>query len=252
MSWPDQLFLISTSVWEALSFEEVEATYRDMQELGLAEPPYQRFTVGVMASSCIRFMGDENDPTSAHALDPNSPFNGMAYHHFDLDASPIMRLELEGNKKWPGIRSVEERIEECLNSETNTEDRIQWYKRQYDKSTQDLYRAFIVLLATRNIEKRTIHNRLAKFGVGKHKAKYTTTLDLGKVVEAAYEGERPEPGHTGKHLRPHLRRGHIRRQHYGPNNEMIKQVFIQPVFVNADPTFIANRTAYNVKKGALK
>jgi hypothetical protein len=248
MSWPDQLFLISTSVWEALSFEEVEATFRDMQELGLAEPPYRRFTVGVMASSCIKFMEHDDDPTSALSLDPNSPFNGMAYHHFDMDASPIMRLELEGNKLWPGVWSVEKRIAECLSPKTNTEDQIQWYKQQYDKSTQDLYRAFIVLLATRNIEKRTIHNRLAKFGVGKHKAKYTTTLDLGKVVEAAYEGERPEPGHTSKHLRPHLRRGHIRRQHYGPNSEMIKQVFIQPVFVNADPTFIANRTAYNVRK----
>ena len=48
--------------------------------------------------------------------------------------------------------------------------------------------------------------------------------------------------------RPHLRRGHIRNQHYGEGNKEIKKIFIQPVFVNADEGWIENqRKAYVVK-----
>lgn len=38
---------------------------------------------------------------------------------------------------------------------------------------------------------------------------------------------------TGKSVAPHLRRGHWRRQHYGPRNTLVRRVRIGPVLVNA-------------------
>lgn len=38
---------------------------------------------------------------------------------------------------------------------------------------------------------------------------------------------------VGKSVAPHLRRGHWRRQHYGPRNSLVRRVRIGPVLVNA-------------------
>lgn len=38
---------------------------------------------------------------------------------------------------------------------------------------------------------------------------------------------------TGKTVAPHLRRGHWRRQHYGPRNSLVRRVRIGPILVNA-------------------
>lgn len=110
----------------------------------------------------------------------------------------------------------------------------------------DLLDILIVLLATKNVEKHVKESKLAKLGIGsKPRHQYTTSLSIGKVSEAtSAEGQKDIA--FERSIRPHLRRGHIRRQHYGPGLEFIKKIFIQPVFVNADPAWIAERTAYNV------
>ena len=74
---------------------------------------------------------------------------------------------------------------------------------------------------------------------------YTTTLTIGKVTEN-YDGSE----FTGVSRRPHLRRGHVRTQHYGPRNEMTKKVFIPSVFVNGSEDLKSNRVAYNVSFAA--
>ena len=105
----------------------------------------------------------------------------------------------------------------------------------------------LVALAAKNAVKTTKENKLAKLGIGKKNPKnsyaYTTTISIGKITETT-EGEGGSGGWT---VRPHLRRGHIREQRYGPNNQYSKKVFIQPVFVNASGDFINSRAAYNVK-----
>lgn len=119
-----------------------------------------------------------------------------------------------------------------------------------DRDAIDCLRSLlIILLATKNAEKRTTENKLAKLGIGKsakHRFAYTTTIGLPRYLPD--DVDNPP---RGGHIAPHLRRGHIRRQHYGANNQFEKQIWIAPVFVNADPDFVAARRRYRIG-GAVK
>lgn len=46
--------------------------------------------------------------------------------------------------------------------------------------------------------------------------------------------ERTDCDGTGVKVRPHIRRGHTRRQPYGPGNLLVKKIRIDPVWVNAE------------------
>jgi len=50
-----------------------------------------------------------------------------------------------------------------------------------------------------------------------------------------YQNEKSESESekTGKILKPHWRRGHRRRQHYGPENSLTKIILVKPVLVNS-------------------
>jgi hypothetical protein len=103
----------------------------------------------------------------------------------------------------------------------------------------------ITLLATRNIIKTTKVNKLAKLGIGGKKDllkrfAYTTTITIPDDLDD-HESVRP-----GGPRCPHLRRGHIRRQRFGPGRQHEKKIWIAPVFVNADPDFVNQRAAYNI------
>ena len=110
-------------------------------------------------------------------------------------------------------------------------------------------RLLIVTLATKNhVKEERVNKDIARGRFNKSKAyrkdyPITTTISIGKITET-YESK----GGTGLKKRPHMRRGHIRTQHYGPNNELTQKIFIQPVFVNADEGWIEERRAYNVGK----
>lgn len=54
-------------------------------------------------------------------------------------------------------------------------------------------------------------------------------LDVAKTTTEPADLTSP----TGRTVAPHRRRGHWRRQHYGPRGELIKRVRIAPVLVNA-------------------
>lgn len=115
------------------------------------------------------------------------------------------------------------------------------------KVIRDMCDVLIVLLATRNAQKTVRENKLVKLGIGrKHKGcergyARITTITLPEEMEN--DSEHPP---TGRTVCAHLRRGHIRRQHYGPQRSFIKQIWIEPVFVNADETFVSQRKGYNL------
>jgi hypothetical protein len=108
-----------------------------------------------------------------------------------------------------------------------------------------IYMQLIVMLATRGVEKEVKHSKLARLGIGKARAEYTTTLRIG----ALHERSDGTPNPTSATRCPHLRRGHIRNQAYGPSFEHHKKIWIEPVFVNGDHEEIErHRHHYNVSK----
>lgn len=121
------------------------------------------------------------------------------------------------------------------------------------KSAQDAAKAIrkilIVLLATRNIVKERTKDKLLSMGIGAKKNNYrplyTTTLSLPKTVTR----DDGQPANVGVSRRPHLRRGHIRHQKYGPRLAFTKLIWIQPCFINADEDFVSTRSAYNTSAG---
>lgn len=121
------------------------------------------------------------------------------------------------------------------------------------KSAQDAAKAIrkilIVLLATRNIVKERTKDKLLAMGIGSRKNNfrplYTTTLSLPKTVTR----DDGQPANVGSPRRPHLRRGHIRHQKYGPRLAFTKLIWIEPCFINADENFVSERSAYNTSAG---
>lgn len=107
----------------------------------------------------------------------------------------------------------------------------------------------IVLLATRNIVKERTKDKLLSMGIGAKKNNfrplYTTTLTLPKP-RVKDDGQ---PANVGTSPRPHLRRGHIRHQKYGPKLAFTKMIWVEPCFVNADDQFVSERSAYNTSAG---
>lgn len=93
----------------------------------------------------------------------------------------------------------------------------------------------IIALATSNIEKKVDLNKRAKLGIGKKKNSSITYLHLPKTV---YVGATSTGNGTGQTRRMHLRRGHRRNQRIGPGRTQHKDVWIAPMFINADDAFV--------------
>lgn len=107
-------------------------------------------------------------------------------------------------------------------------------------------KALLVLLVTKNAEKDRVENKpnssSAKHRNASKNFAYTTTIRIGKITENC------KSGGTGSPMRPHLRRGHVRNQRYGEGRREIKQIFIAPVFINADKEYVeSQRLAYKIR-----
>lgn len=93
----------------------------------------------------------------------------------------------------------------------------------------------LLLLNTKGIEKEIIYpEKLNKSRVksGKPSIPKVTTLRIGTVYDR--EGRKVALGSSGK-MRVHMRSAYARRQHHGPNNSLVKMVYIPPCLVNYHP-----------------
>lgn len=246
---PLQLFRIPKDVFDAVPLGEINQTYLDMYSLGIAHPPFENFAVEVKAETLLGislYLASEGakDVIEAKvkaALEIDMPhkylFKITALKEQEFFSFVLLKVFDDGQ-----VVNVGELVSRIKDKEHQ--------QKQQDltnKMAKCIHMTLIVLLATKNIEKNEIRNKqmmAGKFnGAQVYRKDYpiTTTLTIGKITE------NHESVGTGSTVRPHLRRGHIRNQHYGPNNEMTKKIFIQPVFVNADEGWVANREAYNVR-----
>lgn len=204
------LFVITPGVSRSISVDEVEATALALKEAGLYAMPYDRDVY-------IEIDGTEG-------VGPDVlPGLKCVYGPYGRDQVVKLSFQHPNSKK-----TVDDPDPFDL------------------ESARELEALLIVLLATKNAEKQTTENKLAKLGIGKGprgKFAYTTTISLPRDLDD--DGDNPPKG-VGK--APHLRRGHIRRQPFGPGREQIKVIFIAPIFVNADPDFVATRRKYVLGK----
>lgn len=235
--YPPQAFVLGEELIDAVSMQEVNATYNDMKALGLNKPPYPRFDVIVPYWRIIRVVNTET----------GEDFRPDPKEHVGL----VMRLRYEGDgnyrflltRKGETIDFARFCDEFWKHRGDKRPENVEVLEEQCQRSGNHILRLLTVLLATKNIVKETTPASPAKWAMKGGPAgmnRYTTTIRIGEVTEHASSGS------SGGTRRPHLRRGHIRNQHFGPGNQYVKQVFIEPVFVNADKGWIAERTAYNL------
>jgi len=241
------LFIIDSATMKAVSQETITQTVADLKTLGLYKLPYNRVAVRMPLDVCCvtadkpGFFVENLQKYKGGALDfVKDPKTGRWRSNFGPDHCVEFRnLNLEG-----------EPTELWFIHEINTP-RWRPYefrdtKARWDNHAEVVSDLLITLLATKNALKRTHHNTLAnripcKRPGSTRAYEYVTTISIPSELED--DTEHPPTGGTKC---PHLRRGHIRRQHYGPKMAFIKQIWIEPVFVNADPTFVSHRKAYNL------
>lgn len=255
-----QLFRLSPEIWKYTNLDDINQTFKDMMELDLDCAPYSNFAIEIK----VIFI------------------NGL--YHMDYvsekEKNWTMLIEYEMEKfkvedyiagqGTEGFRNlfitIIDEHKKVLTKKANISNFIKNGKKfnipnnLTEGGAEDMWyiacdcRAILlVMLATKNAKQEKLVNR--DLLAGKHNKKnvyrkdypYTTTISIGKITENYTNN-----GDDSKSVRPHLRRGHIRTQSFGPNRSFEKKIFIEPVFVNASEGWIGKRSAYNVSVGGAQ
>lgn len=232
------VFCIDGNVWSSMSEEEIRATVVGLKEMGLYRLPYDEEIV-------LRVM---------HGGDCYNEINGLSGGECTVDVvirTPKSETKLAGFtlEREENDGTKVDALADAVKLPVTIEGKQAIHRwRMKPKDWSDAERrdhycdGLITLLATKGLEKKSRKSKLSKLGIGKRTSEYTTKINLSPSVQAG-NLEEAEPGQP---VRPHLRRGHIRRQHYGERNLLVKQIWIDPVIVNADQNFISKRTAYRI------
>lgn len=253
----NELFIIEPGLWRAADPEEIAGTFDGLREMGLDKLPYRRVTVRIPADEIIKFINDigANKHATEHIycdiiLSDPKPSEKPGWIDFEcpkvtaVNGTTGFSVEITDKVQFKTIDEMSIKPFE-LTELNNGPDKFE----QLVALHEQVRRFLIVMLATRNVRKITNIDKLAKLGIGarrnkvKHRYSHVTTISLPLSEEMEDDHEHKPTGTTKA---PHLRRGHVRRQHYGPKNAYIKRTWIEPVFVNADPAFVSSRRAYNV------
>lgn len=236
----NELFILAPQTLAAMDAETIDHTVHDMCELGIFNLPYPKVDVMIYVEVPREFTIPAG--TSTEIID--DVISGKR------QALVWSKTETCLTVCFIGLRALEEGLFTCdyLRLEGRPpnfrpfNDIRQHVKESHLRTCTSLGRALIVALASRNVEKTVKVNKLAKLGIGPKTAyPRVTTISVSKNLSTD-----SEHATEGKPKAPHLRRGHIRRQHYGPHNAYLKQIWIEPVFVNADSDFVSQRKAYNL------
>lgn len=243
-----QLFRLSPEIWKAADIEDILKTSQDMMEMGIFKTPYQEFAIEVPMKFMFGFAKEDRELARDlnHIKDAFILFEYKmrTVHDGGRENQTIDTLHFTGLEKSRKIK-----IPRTAVANFNMSDGLMDVELVKELVTlaYTLHVVLTVLLATRNHQARTKVNPDLLAGKSNKKNgyrksyPYTTTISIGNITES-HVGDGEDP----RTIRPHLRRGHIRTQRFGPDLAFERKIFIEPVFVNASQGWIAKRAAYNV------
>lgn len=247
-----QLFVLGAEIWSSIDKEGILNTGKSMRDAGIFNYPYEEFDLSVYGKTKNLIPWIFGAPHGADEywkklIEDETP-SQVHYRYYDCKGERYkyaMRVDISGSYVFlPGDS------DELLSRFSSiSPDQAKYMN---DMAADAFLDTLLVLLATRNIEKEVLEipkrykDPASSGGVKQIKNKdykYITTIKIGKITETL----RSSSMSRGP-VRAHLRRGHIRNQRFGEGLKEVKQVFIQPVFVNADEGWIENqRKEYRVK-----
>lgn len=238
------LFDIPEKVFESLDIETILWTFNDMAGLGLIDPPFRefavRFSLRAVTVTAVKVDALSNDKKLNSEED-------LEKEVLDAWGNQIILLKYDSFKRDKAGISFTSEFEFIQDKNGKQNDILERLSVDtLDAMSNAIYNILIVLLATKNIDRKVVINSARS---GSKRARddaknysSTTYLNIGKITETCNGGS--SGNRSGGPTRPHLRRGHIRLQRYGEGLKESKQIFIQPTFVNADKEWIDRQKTY--------
>lgn len=240
-----ELFMIDQKAVEATNLDDVNRTFHEMASIGIAAPPVNRLVIGfdprIFISGFYPEDGNVEMDNNVRRILADNPNVFVAadiiytpQSDIEKDHDDIFMATLELRKAWIDRRTLKYTSEFTI------------VHKDEELTFHVMLKTLVVLLATKNAQKDRVENKAnsssAKTRNASKNFAYTTTIRIGKITENC------KSGGTGSPMRPHLRRGHVRNQRYGEGRREIKQIFIAPVFINADKEYVeSQRLAYKIR-----
>lgn len=250
-----QLFVLSRKLFDAISWEDVYKTAEGLAECGLFKFPFPVINIraptdcipvlkGYDAQSMVELEGVVTKIGRRHfERRGNYVYEKRPEYDSWMEIEKVTAAPQENESQWYYVGTTEKGVSYRFHAPGREN-----FGKLNNFALAHLVPFLIVTLSACNVKKTTVENKLAKLGIGRNKSDskkrypYITYLDVPDRIE---ETDSEHPG-TGREVAPHLRRGHPRQQRYGVGRELVKMVWIAPVFVNADKEWVRERSAYNV------